>query len=489
MRFGFIDKLIRFAFAAEGSVKTRVVRSGLWVGVESIIGSVLQLGRSIVLARLLSPDVFGLMGLASVALRAVETVTRPGVAQAMIARQREFEDAAPTAFTLLAVRGLLLALLMAAVAPLISHFYASAELESVIRALSVVFVIGGLKNIQAIAREKELDFRLVAYLGLSSNVLGTVVTIGLAFWYRNVWALVIGQLVTTAIGTLLSYALIPGRPRMAWDATVARELFAYGKFITGSSILLFIATEVDSAVIGKLLGLEQLGFYALALTIANLVTTNLAKLASSIMMPAYSKLQGETAALRIAFLRTLSLVALVVLPAAVGIALLAEPLLSVVFGEKWLPGADALRILSMFGLFRAFAAFNGYLFEGIGQPRVAYWLALLRLVVIAPLIVPMTLRFGLAGAATTVTIGIASQWIGGLRFLSTRLGISFREITSACWRACWTSALMAVAAFALIQVFPKHSLGALSITVVGAIAIYVGLNVSLLRSLTRGRTS
>lgn len=489
MRFGFIDKLVRFAFAAEGSVKTRVVRSGLWVGAESIIGSVLQLGRSIVLARLLSPEAFGLMGLATVALRAVETVTRPGIAQAMIARQSDFERAAPTAFTLLVARGVLLALILAAIAPLIAHFYESEELESVIQVLAAVFLLGGMKNIQSIAREKELDFRLVAYLGLTTNFVGTAVTIFLAFWYRNVWALVIGQLATTAFNTLLSYWLIPGRPRLAWDSAIARELFAYGKFITGSSILLFIATELDSTVVGKLLGLEAVGYYALAITVANLATTNLAKLASSIMLPAYSKLQAETEALRRAFLRTLSLVALAVLPAAIGIAILAEPLIGAIFGDKWLPGVEALRVLAIFGLFRAFAALNGYLFEGIGQPKVAYRLALLRLVVIAPLIVPMTLRFGLVGAATTVTIGIAIQWIGGLHFLRSRLGITLREIGSSSWRALWTSALMAVAVLVLMQVLPENSPGSFSIIVAVAVVVYVGLNLPVVRSVARERLS
>lgn len=480
-------KFARFALAEEGSVKARVVRSGIWVTASNALGSLLNIARSIVLARLLSPEMFGLMGLAGIAIRTLETVTRPGVAQALIARQKAFDEAAATAFTMLVLRGVLLAGLLALVAPWVSAFYAEPELERMLQALSAVFVLGGFVNIHTIARQKELDFRRLTYLGTTTNVLGTVATIAAAFWLRSVWALVIGQLVTAAFNAILSYAFIGGRPRFAWDAASARELFAYGKFITGSSIILFVATEIDSAVIGKLLGVEQLGFYTLAFTIANIPTANLSKMAAGIMMPAYSKLQSDRAALSRAFLRTQSLVMLAVVPATVGIVVAAEPLLVAVYGEKWLPAVVPLQVLALFGLLRALAAFNGYLFEGMSIPRVAFQLGVLRLLVVAPLIVPMSSRYGLLGAAVTVTVGIAVQWLAGFRFLRRELDLGPGQILSNCWRSVWTSAVMGVAVYATMQAVPHNSLVGFAAILVAGVLVYGVLNFPVLRALLAER--
>ncbi len=381
MPIKFIKKIGTFAFSDGGSIKARVMRSGIWVGAGQVGIQLLSIVRSIALARLLTPDVFGFMALAMIAIRAIETFTRPGIAQALIARQAEFEDAGATAFTLLVARGVLLSLLLIAAAPLVAHFYEAPELETVLQVLSVTFVITGLCNINTIARQREIEFRRLTYIGQASNLIGTIVTVAVAWWLRSVWALVIGLIVQTSANAALSYVFVGGRMRFAFNTEVARDLLRYGKFITASAIVTFVITELDSAVIGKVLGTTQLGFYALAATVATMATLSVSQIASGIMMPAYSKLQNDLPKLRSAYLRALSLMAFLVAPVSAGLICLAEPLLHVVYGEKWLAAAVPLQVLAFVGLPRALLIFNGYLFEGIGQPKVAFHLGLLRLAI------------------------------------------------------------------------------------------------------------
>ncbi len=478
---------IRFAFGEGGSVKARVLRSGIWVGASEAMIAVLNILRSVFLARLLSPEIFGLMGIASIALRTFETFTRPGLAQALIARQQDFSEAAPTAFTMLVVRGFALAALMAAAAPWIGRFYDEAELAPMLTVLAALFIIGSLANINTIANQRNLDFRKLTYLSQVTSLSSMVLTVGMAYWLRSVWALVIGQLVSISIQTLLSYYFVGGRMRFGFDGAIARDLIRYGKFVTGSSIVLYIATEVDSATIGKILGAEQLGFYGLALTIANLVTTNLSKMASSIMMPAYSRLQSDQAALRNAYLRALGLVLLVVLPATAGLLLLARPFIEVVYGEQWLAATMPLQILAVFGLLRAMAAFSGYLFEGMGVPKVAFQLGVLRLLVIVPLLIPMIKRFGLAGAAITVSIGIAVQWLGGLVFLRNLVGIRLRLIAKAIWRPLWMTIVMSGVVIACTQLVDANSVTGLLFAIAGGVTVYGALSLPVLLALRRER--
>lgn len=482
-----LKRAARFAFGEGGTVKARVLRSGLWVGVSEIGMQTLNIVRSVALARLLTPEVFGLMGLAMIVVRAVETFTRPGVAQALIARQQAFDEASATAYTLLVARGLLLALLLAVAAPFVAQYYAMHDLAPMLQVMSLVFLFGGFANINTIARQRELDFRRLAYLGQATNLIGTIVTIGAAYWLRSVWALVIGQIATAILTVALSYVFIGGRVRFAFDAAVARDLLKYGKFITGSSIVIFIAKELDSAVIGKISGAQALGFYTLALTISGLATLNLSKLASSVMMPAYSKLQSDKNALRAAYLQALGLVMLVVTPASIGLIVLADPLIFVVYGEKWMAAALPLQILTVFGLLRALLSFDGYLFEGMGMPRIAFQLGLLRLAVIAPLIVPAVKAYGLNGAAAVVAFGGAVQWLAGLVYLRMHLAVGFRQVAAAIARPLWTSLLMGAGVYgAALAVNPRTLPSLLLIVLVGA-AIFVALNGRNIVQLAKGK--
>lgn len=489
MPFSSSRKAVRFAFGEGGSVKTRVLRSGMWVGLSETMLALLGVVRSVVLARLLSAEIFGLMALASIALRTFETFTRPGLAQALIAGKRDFAEAAPTAFTMLVVRGFVLAVLMVAVAPWIAEFYDDPRLEPMLMALGTVFIVGSLVNINTIAQQKNLDFRRLTYLTQATSVAGLFITIALAYWLRSVWALVIGQIAVTCINAALSYRFVPGRPEFRFDRKIASDLFRYGKFVTGSSIVLYVATELDSAVIGKLLGMEQLGYYAVALIIANLVTTNLSKVVSSIMMPAYSQLQSNVTALRAAYLRTLGLLLLAVMPATAGLILLAHPFIGIVYGDTWLPAAVPLQILAVFGLFRAMAAFSGYLFEGMGVPKVAFQLGVLRLLVMAPIIVPMIRLFGLAGAALAVTAGTAVQWLGGLMFLRRLVGIGLGQLTAVIWRPLWTTLAMVCAVFVCTLLVDPGTVPGLVLAIGTGVVVYVMLNMQVLRSLRRERFS
>ena len=482
-----LKKIARFAFAEGGSVKSRVLRSGMWAGLSEASTSVLGIVRSVVLARLLTPDIFGVMSLAMVVVRAIETYTRPGVAQALIASQQDFEKACNTAFTMLVVRGFLQAVLLAAVAPWIGDFYESPELPLMLQVLGGVFILGGFRNINTIARQRELEFRSLTYLTQAANIAGTIATIAIAWWLRSVWALVAGQLIGAFLRSVLSYVFVPGRPRFEFDREVARDLAHYGKFITGSSILLYTATEIDSAVIGKVLGHAELGYYAVAFAIVTMATTQLAKVAAGIMMPAYSKLQSDIPALRNAYLRTLGLVMFAVLPASLGLVLVAEPLVRVVYGEKWLLAAAPLQLLAMFGLFRSMAAFTGYLFEGIGQPKVAFTMAGVRLAVLLPLIVPAAMYYGLAGVAITVTAGMAAQWIVGLCYLHARLDIGFGKILRTMWQPVWTSAAMGLAVFSMMRVVDANHVGGLLATMGVAAIVYLIPNLKMLLALKNGR--
>lgn len=476
-------RALRFALANDGGVKTRVVRSAVWVALTEIVMAITNFGRSIVLARLLTPETFGLMGLAGIAIRVIEAFTRPGIGQALIARRGEFEEARDTAFTLLAARGALLALVLALAAPLVAAFYDAEALEPVLTVLALTFVVGGLSNIELILQQKELDFRRISIFNQATVLVSTVVTIAAAYYWRNVWALVAGQIAASIISVVLSYVLLKGKPRFAWNGTVAGELLSYGKFVTGSAMVGFVATEIDSAVVGKVLGTESLGYYVMAFTIVHMATANVAKVASGIMMPAYSKLQDDLVAVKSGYLRTLGLMSFAVMPATAGLMLVAEPFIRLVYGEKWLPSVVPLQLLALFGLFRALAATSGYLFEGIGMPKIALKVAALRLAVVGPLIVPMVSHFGLNGAAVSVAAGMLAQVVMSHAYLHAVVRVTLRELFEACWQPLWTTGAMSLLLLVVGRFFVVNDIVGLAVTVAIGAVTYAALNVAPIRAM------
>ena len=233
-------RMSRFLGRTDGGLVQRVLRSGVWVGVQNAGQSILQTLRSIILARLLAPEIFGLMSLCQVAIRGLDLFTETGIAPALIHRQDRVEEAKDTAYTLQILRGFLLAILAVPLAPLAAYYYNEPQLQNVILALSAVFIISGFSNINTVLLQKELDFRRLAYLELTVSLVSTVSVSILAYIMRSVWALVIGQVLTSLLRVSLSYIIVPGRPAMRFDRQIAKELFGYGRFITGLTIVLFI---------------------------------------------------------------------------------------------------------------------------------------------------------------------------------------------------------------------------------------------------------
>lgn len=447
---GPLKKLIEFLRDRDDGLKRRTLRAGIWVGVSSIFLNMLSLLRSVVLARLLTPEIFGLWAVCTTLVRAIKVFTETGFTSALIQRQDRAEEARDTAFTLLILRGAVITLITIAAAPLFAGFYEQPILQSLVSVLAIAFLITGFHNINTVFYEKELKFRRLVYLEQIATVLGFIFVVVVAYIYRSAWALVAAHLFTVAVTVILSYLMIPAKPRFAIDKKIALELFHYGKFVSGAAMVIFITFEIDNLIIGKIIGMEGLGFYSVAFMLANLPATHLAKVVSGVMLPAYSKLQSDYSTLRSAYLRTLEFVAALTIPASIGVGLLAPQILGVIFGERWLPAVDALRVLAVFGCLRAIASLNGYLYNAIGKPKNTFYINLSKLFVIALLIYPLTTRYGIVGAAIAVTTPSILTFIADFVLLRRTIGLPLRSVITPLSRTLSFSLVMA-AVLILIQ--------------------------------------
>jgi len=384
----------------------------MWLFALRIISRGLGFIRTIVIARLLAPKDFGLFGIALLSISAVEIFSRTGFQTALIQKKENTEYYLNTAWTVSALRAIILFFLMYISAPLIAALFNSPQANSVIKVIAISTLLSGFSNIAIVFFQKELEFHKQFIYDISGSLIELAVAITLAFILQNVWALVWGLLSSSFIRFVLSYALHPYRPHFELDKEKFRDLFTFGKWILGSGILAFLVTQGDDIFAGKMLGVTALGLYQMAFTLSNLPTTEITHVISQVTFPTYSKLQDDIPRLRKAYLKVLQLTAFLSFPLAGGIFLFAPDFVKIFMGDKWIPMVPALRVLVFAGLFRSLLATTGPILHAIGKPKVDTTWQMIRLFILSLSIYPLTLRWGISGTSTAVLLSISVATLG-----------------------------------------------------------------------------
>ena len=389
-----------------GSVVQRTVKSGIWVSATKMSLRASQLLMLVILARLLAPRDFGLMGIALVTLSATRQFTDIGINAALIQDKKEnIDEYLNTTWSLEIGRGILLFVILFVGAPYIAALFSEPEAADLIRVLGLIPVLYGLRNPAVVYFQKDLSFHKEFIYQSSGAVVQFVVGVGYALYSPTVWALVFASVSKMATLFVLSYLLHGYRPWPTFELAVAKKLIHYGKWITASSIIGFLYSEGDDVFVGWYLSATALGFYQYAYRLADTPASEVSGVISKITFPAYSKLQGDTDELRGALLQTTRLTAFVTFPIAFGIALVAPSFVPAILGDDWRPMVLTLQILTLYGLLHSITRNFGAVWKALGRPDYIAKLGFLRVCLIAILIWPATARWGIEGTALVV-VGI-----------------------------------------------------------------------------------
>jgi len=394
------------------SLKKKVVQGGLWVFSLRITNKGLGVIRTIILARLLSPSDFGILGIALLAASTLETFSQTGFQAALIQKKDHIESYLDTAWVVSAVRGLLLFLILLFSAPLVAAFFNSPQATMVIKVIAVSTLLSGFRNIGIIFFQKDLEFNKQFIYELSATLVDLTIAIILAFILRNVWALVWGGLAANFVRLCMSYILHPYRPHVRFDKGVFMQLFGFGKWVLCSTILVFLVTQGDDIFVGRMLGVTALGLYQMAYLISNLPATEISHVISQVTFPAYSKLQNSLQEIRNAYLNVLQLVAFVSAPLSAGLFILSEPLVGTILGNKWIGCVPIVQVLAIAGLVRSLQATTGAIFLAVNRPEIEPKWQSIRLLTLAFLIYPLFIVWGLLGVAISVIVSAIISTLG-----------------------------------------------------------------------------
>jgi lipopolysaccharide exporter len=392
------------ASLGQGSLARKVLQGGFWVIAIRLAGGAFSFVRLLVLARLLAPSDFGMLGLALLALSIFSTASFLGFQAALIQKKENVDPYLNTAWTIEMLRSFLLFFLVFLAAPLIADFFKNPEAARLIRVLAFLFILRGASNIGIIRFNKELEFHKQFLFSFLSSLTDMAVAIICAFLLRNAWALVFGVLAGNIASLALSYALCPYRPKWELDLKKARELFSFGRWVWGSTALSFLTTNGDDILVGRMLGTAALGFYQMAYRLSNTPATEITQVISQVTFPAYSKFQDNLPRVRESFLRVLGHTAFLAFPLSALIFVLAGDFTRVFLGAKWLPVVLPTQVLVAAGLMRALVATAGPVYYAMGKPNTDTRWQMARFMALAVFIYPCTLRWGLAGASVAVLI-------------------------------------------------------------------------------------
>jgi O-antigen/teichoic acid export membrane protein len=414
------------------SLRQKIFGGVVWNAVGLMIDNGLNILVKLLLARLLLPEHFGIIGFAAIFIGMVEVFSDLGMSAALI--QRKDEKLKPidydTAFWAGLVWGLFLfAVLWLIVSPMAADFFHESMLTSVIPVLSVVVLLKPLWAVQVINITRELDFKRIVIPRNTSKIFAAVVAIIMALTGFGVWSLVFQSVVSEVLMVLIYTYVSPWRPRMRFSITSFKNIFGFGVYTTGTQIFNYLTGNIDYLLIGRLLGAGPLGVYTLGYTVTYLVRAKIMNVINKVFYPVYSRVQDDLTTVKRYYFKVIKYNCIVIYPMMVGIILLAEPAVLIGLGEKWRDAIIPMQLMAAAGLVHLLTSSNTVLLRGIGKPKLELIFSIIKtLGVNVPLIVLGVIYYGIIGAAAGLLAAkIVIFFINNLT-LRKVAGIKFTEI-------------------------------------------------------------
>lgn len=401
------------------------------------------IASTLILARLLVPEDFGIVAMASLVVALVDTLLDLGVGSALVQNRNADRDDFNTAWTLGLLQASFAAGLIAFIgAPLAADYFNDPRVVDVLRVMALSVLIGGLQNIGIVMFQKDMEFgRDFRFLFLR-RIIGFTVTIALAVWLQSYWAMVFGSLAGRFGGVVLSYWLHEFRPRLS----LARisKLWSFSQWILVRNLGSYGATQTDKMIVGRREGASSLGAYTLADEIAAMPTGELLAPLGRVLFPAFVRVADQPEELRRIFCLAFGVQVLIALPAGVGLALVAPIAVPLLLGAQWTMAIPLVQILSLMSIGIALGHGGGYLLLTLGKVRllaVVTWLQFALLLLLVLLAFPASHAAGIAGIRLAVSV--AGMLILLALVLRVMPSIRLPDLIITAWRPVIATGVMA----------------------------------------------
>lgn len=430
----------------------QMAKGAAWMVFMQVTIRIIGLVSMVILARLLVPEDFGLIALAMMVYGLLEVFGQFGFDVVLIQNQQADRRHYDTAWTLTVIRNTVIAALLLVSAPLAASFFNEPRLQAILYWLAAAAFIEGFANIGVVNFRKDLEFHKDFVFMVGTKLGAFAVSIPLAFVWRSYWALVAGIVAAALIRVVLGYFMNDYRPRP--NLAACREIMNFSKWLVLNNLAQFIFTRADTFIIGKIAGTPALGIFSIASEISNLPNSELLAPIRRALFPGYAKLRSQPAVLREDFLHTLATIVAIAIPMAAGIGLIADPMVRVTLGDKWIDAIPIVHILAIYAVLNVCSANIWPMYLALGKPELFARVMGISAIIVVPLLFVGTSLFGIFGAAWALTAAVFFQVTINIRLSSRLLNISFLTILRATWRSFVAAFTMASSVVGLQYYWP-----------------------------------
>lgn len=378
-----------------------LVRGMFWTGSVKWASQVVSWVTTILVARILTPEDYGIVGMAAAFIGVVSLLNEFGVGITIVSLRNLSDRVVAQLNSLSVILGVAGFLFCCAVAVPLGKFYGTSEVASVVMVMAIGFVLTGFRTVPSALLQKELRFRVLAFIDGLQVFVQAAFMVGVAFMGFGYWTLVAGGLVGTLVA-MIATLVVRTHSFAPPSMTALKEAMTFSRHIVLARLSWCIQSNADSVIAGKVLGQAALGAYGMALSLAMAPVEKVAAVVSQVTTSLFAAVQKDRVALRRYFLSLTEGFALVIFPATLGIAIVAEELVLLVLGEKWSEVTPPLQVLACYAAFRAIQTLPPQILFVTGGSRLGMWNAL-GVAIVLPITFYLSSQWG--------TQGIAMSWL------------------------------------------------------------------------------
>jgi O-antigen/teichoic acid export membrane protein len=453
-------------------MSARTLAGMAWVYGSYVASRLMVLFITAILARLLNPSDFGLVALALTFMIFLDVIRGLGPTEwIVVVDEAQVDDWAETVWSLNVIIGIALTGLTAALGPVAAKWFDEPALVQIMPVLGANFLLAGLSTVHDALAQKRMNFRARTVAELTEVVARGAVGISLAFAGAGVWSLVLGYVAGTIAKTVALWIVVPWRPHFKLYRHHLPRLWRFGGALSGVGLMAALLGQFDNIVVARVLGTSALGFYVLATRLPELLIINLSIVAGQVLFPAFATFKEQD--MGRPFLTSLHYSLVVALPMAAILAILAEPLIVIAFGDQWGPAVAAMQVLALWAMFSPLSQVCGVAYKAMGRADILFKIGLLQVVLWAPAVLLVASRgiIWVAGVQAVVSAFIA---LLSLTIQGRRLNVKRREVFDVVWPPVLAAGSLALTLFGVTQIVSQTEAQVACGAAVGAI-VYFGL--------------
>jgi O-antigen/teichoic acid export membrane protein len=457
------------------ALKDQVISGSFWSAASNVSVQAAHFIVTIVLARLLIPEDFGIVAISGVVVGVITLFQDLGMGSAIIQKKRIDEDHLATSFLISFVAGVAIALSIVAVSPFIASFYGKSILKPVIMVSSIGFVLSPLMSIHNSILTKNLEFKKIGVLGVLNQILSGGASIALALANFGVWSLVLGKLVAQAILIPVYWKTARWIPKFRFRKRSFHELFPFSSSLLGFNMLNYFSRNFDNLIVGKYLGAVTLGYYSVAYNLMLKPLQLVSWSVGRVLFPTFSSIQEEKDRVRAAYTKVVRTISIVTFPMMTGLMIVAREFVLTFYGGRWEPAIFPLQLLCIVGALQSIGTTGGTIILSQGRSDLILKIGLFTTAATLSAFF-VGVRWGLTGLIVAyITVSIPVLFIGQYfvnRLINLKTGAFLRSLlpASLC-SACMAVVLTGVKHFGLNPIHVNHPF-ALVILVPGGMTVY-----------------